>query len=342
VIFNPDRHEPITSAPWSERLARFAIRDIVDESIEAGPPDGTGAYDASVYEGIAGERYALRVLGTEVDWDPGPGNGAGFGDGEVGIALAGGDRERFRAAAPAALEDPWNELLIGAAGVLVAARLLGDEEIARAAIGRLWSTWSFDSKARACFWTQSWDGRSEQFLGFAHGLVGNAYALLTSISLQGLEHQTELLERVVEALERTAIRDGGLVNWLPTLGSSPDDVRVQWCHGAPGVVCALAGTPSHRRLDALLLAAGELTWEAGPVRGGAGLCHATPGNGWAFLKLNRRTRDRKWLARARRFAMHAIEQRTGERGLWSGDLGLALYLRACIEADDRWPLLDTL
>ena len=92
----------------------------------------------------------------------------------------------------------------------------------------------------------------------------------------------------------------------------------------------------------LLLAAGELVWEAGPIRGNAGLCHGTAGNGWAFLKLNRRTRDRKWLGRARRFAMHAIEQRTGERGLWNGDLGLALYLRACIDADDRWPLLDVL
>jgi len=132
------------------------------------------------------------------------------------------------------------------------------------------------------------------------------------------------------------------VNWLPTPGSPADGIRVQWCHGAPGVVCALAGAPSHRRLDALLLAAGELVWEAGPVRGGSGLCHATAGNGWAFLKLNRRTQDRKWLARARRFAMHAIEQRRGERGLWSGDLGLALFLRACIEADDRWPLLDVL
>jgi len=150
------------------------------------------------------------------------------------------------------------------------------------------------------------------------------------------------MERVLDALERTAIREAKLVNWLPTPDSPADGIRVQWCHGAPGVVCALAGAPSQRRLDALLLAAGELVWEAGPIRGNAGLCHGTAGNGWAFLKLNRRTRDRKWLGRARRFAMHAIEQRTGERGLWSGDLGLALYLRACIDADDRWPLLDVL
>jgi hypothetical protein len=340
VIVNPERHEPLTATGWNERLARFAIRDIVDEVLEAGPPED-GEYAASLYQGAAGELYALRALGSEVDWPLGTAHGAGLIDGELGIALVSGDRERFRAAAKEAVDDPWNELCVGAAGVLVAARLLGEDDVARAAIGRLWSTWAFDSKARACLWTQRWDDRSEQFLGFAHGLVGNAYALLSTIRLQSLAHQTELLQRVVEALERTAIRDGKLVNWLPTVGSDGSDVRVQWCHGAPGVVCGLAGAPSHPRLDALLLAAGELAWQAGPVRGGSGLCHATAGNGWAFLKLNRRTRDRKWLGRARRFAMHALEQRTGARGLWSGDLGLALYLRACIDGDDRWPLVDT-
>jgi lantibiotic modifying enzyme len=282
------------------------------------------------------------MLGTEVDWEPGQAAGAGFIDGEVGIALAVGDRERFRAAASACIEDPWNDFCVGAAGAVVAALLLGEENIARAAVGRLWSEWAFDSAARACVWTQRWDGRSEQFLGFAHGLAGNAYALLRAARLQSLDHQTELIQRVVEALERFALRDGNLVNWLPTVGSAPDDVRVQWCHGAPGVVCALAGAPAHRRLDALLPAAGELVWEAGPIRGNVGLCHGTAGNGWAFLKLQRRTREPKWLARARRFAMHAVEQRTGKRGLWDGDLGLALYLRACIDADHRWPLVDVL
>ena len=177
-------------------------------------------------------------------------------------------------------------------------------------------------------------------LGFAHGLAGNAYALLRAAQLQSRAHQTELLDRVVEALERTALRDGALVNWPPEPDTPASKLRVQWCHGAPGVVCALAGAPAHRPLDALLLAAGELVWKAGPRRDEAGLCHGTAGNGWAFLKLHRRTRDRRWLDRARRFAMVAIEQRSGARGLMEGDLGVALYLRACIEVDDRWPLLD--
>jgi hypothetical protein len=337
VIFRPTEHAPLAGGPWDERLANYAIADIVDETLVAGPPE-----EAGVYAGVAGELYALRSLGKDVDWQVGAGDGPGFADGEVGIALVSRDLEHFRAAAPACIADPWNELLYGAGGALVAARLLGEDDVAREAIRRLWSTWAFDSKLRACIWTEEFDDKSRQFLGFAHGVAGNVYALLRAASLQSREHQTELIQRVVETLERTALREGDLVNWLPTLDSPADSIRVQWCHGAPGVVCALAGAPAHRDLDALLLAAGELVWEAGPLRNGAGLCHGTAGNGWAFLKLNRRTRDRKWLERARRFAMHAIEQRRGERSLWEGDLGVALYLRACIDVDDRWPLLDVL
>jgi hypothetical protein len=38
--------------------------------------------------------------------------------------------------------------------------------------------------------------------------------------------------------------------------------------------------------------------------------------------------------------MHAIKQRTGQRGLLEGDIGVALFAKACIDVDDRWPLLD--
>ncbi len=337
MIFRPTEHAPLVGGQWDERRARYAIADIVDETMAAGPPD-----EAGVYAGVAGELYALRSLGKDADWELGAGTGPGFADGEVGIALVARDLERFRAAAPACIADPWNELLYGAGGALVAARLLGDDDVARKAIRRLWSTWTFDSKLRACIWTEEFDGKRRQHLGFAHGVAGNAYALLRAAALQSREHQTELVKRIVETLERTAVRKGNLVNWPPERDTPHAQIRVQWCHGAPGVICALAGAPAHRALDALLLAAGELVWEAGPLRAGAGLCHGTAGNGWAFLKLNRRTRDRKWLERARRFAMHAVEQRSGERGLWTGDLGVALYLKACIEADDRWPLLDVL
>ncbi len=55
-----------------------------------------------------------------------------------------------------------------------------------------------------------------------------------------------------------------------------------------------------------------------------------------------------WLERARRFAMHAIEQVDRERSslgrgrytLFTGDVGVALYLRACLEVDPEFPILD--
>ncbi len=344
MIYRKAEHEALAGRAWDERLARYAIANIVDDAVAAGPPDENLPYSSGIYEGAAGELYALRLLGRDVDWPIGAGDGPGYNDGELGIALVTRDVERFRAAASEAIADDWIELLYGAGGALVGARLLGLDDIARDAIERLWSTWTFDSKLRACIWTQRVPpkGRAGQSLGMAHGFAGNVFALLKAAPLQSKEHQTELMHRVTETLHRTALPERKLLNWPPELGDKPSKLRVQWCHGAPGIVCALAGAPAQRDLDAILIAAGELTWEAGPLRKGGGLCHGTAGNGWAFLKLHKRTRERKWLERARRFAMHAIEQRSGAHGLFEGDLGIALYLRACIEVDERWPLLDFL
>jgi hypothetical protein len=55
-----------------------------------------------------------------------------------------------------------------------------------------------------------------------------------------------------------------------------------------------------------------------------------------------------WLGQARRFAMHSIEhseRMLAEYGhrryfLWTGDLGVALYLRACLLGEAGMPLLN--
>jgi hypothetical protein len=72
------------------------------------------------------------------------------------------------------------------------------------------------------------------------------------------------------------------------------------------------------------------------------------GNGYAFLKLFARTRDEKWLARARAFAMHGIGQvdadaaRYGQLrySLWTGGPGFAIYLWDCIRGAAAFPTLD--
>jgi hypothetical protein len=105
--------------------------------------------------------------------------------------------------------------------------------------------------------------------------------------------------------------------------------------------------PADARLTELLAAGGELTWRAGPLAKGPGLCHGTAGNGFAFLALFARTGDELWLARARAFAMHAAEQveRTraasglGRHTLWTGDLGTAVYLWSCVTGTAVLPML---
>jgi len=100
--------------------------------------------------------------------------------------------------------------------------------------------------------------------------------------------------------------------------------------------------------DALLLDGGRFAWAAGPLTKGSNLCHGTGGNGYAFLKLYRRTNDQIWLDRARRFAMTAIFQYRGAQmvagrgrySLWTGDIGLAIYLWDCITGDPRFPTID--
>ena len=117
---------------------------------------------------------------------------------------------------------------------------------------------------------------------------------------------------------------------------------MQWCDGAPGVItCAGAYLD-----EDLLLAAAELAWRAGPSgeEKGASLCHGTAGTGWAFLKAFGRTQDELWLERARRFAVHALEQarrRPRRYSLWTGDLGVALFAADCIEACTAYPVLET-
>jgi hypothetical protein len=115
------------------------------------------------------------------------------------------------------------------------------------------------------------------------------------------------------------------------------------------MVAALADLPQQsREFDQLLREGGEFTWRAGPLAKGSNLCHGTGGNGYAFLKLHRRLGDPIWLERARFFAMAAMRQcqearrqlGRGRYALWTGDLGLAVYLVDCIRGEPRFPTID--
>jgi hypothetical protein len=252
-----------------------------------------------------------------------------------------------------------NELFVGATGRLAAAHSLAArfptdlrwaEHVQRIATA-LFNAWS-EKRRDVWLWDQIiYDRPTDPYIGPAHGFVGNIAMLLDALTTDD-PRRSDVEQRAISTLSALALRSGDLVNWPVTYGPPSTHAPLQWCHGAPGIICTLSSISQgvDATLDELLLRAGETVWAAGPLRKGSGLCHGTAGNGFAFLKLFRRTGDECWLARARHFAMHATQQLKLEKmafgmpwnSLWTGHLGVALYLAACIEGDDRMPPFDDL
>ncbi|HEU4538921.1 MAG TPA: LanC-like protein [Polyangiaceae bacterium] len=253
-------------------------------------------------------------------------------------------------------DDPSRELMMGAAGTMLPAHWLyrakGEgrwAELYRAGARALAASLAHDAAAGADLWTQNVFGQLVRYLGPVHGFAGNAFALIAGRELLDAGAWAPLAARFARTFEVTARRGPAGANWPAFIGQRPEKpLLVQHCHGAPGMVTGLAGLPEP--IDELLIAAGELTWAAGPLAKGPSLCHGTAGNGFAFLKLFERTRDEAWLARARAFAMHAIaqsERAAAELGrrrysLWTGDLGLACFLSECLRESARFPTFDVL
>jgi len=255
------------------------------------------------------------------------------------------------------LDNPTRELMWGSPGTMLAALFLhartNDDCFAElfATIARtLWSQLEWSPRYDCAYWTQDMYGQRSTYLGAAHGFAATASVLIRGRHLLASPEWMQWQACIENTVRRTATREGDRANWPAWLETRPGHAArllMQLCHGAPGVVVCLGDVPGNG-LDDLLLAGGEAVWHAGPLVKGSNLCHGTAGNGYAFLKLHRRTGSRQWLARARAFAMHAIEQlyiderRVGELrySLWTGDLGLAIYLADCIAGGDRFPTLD--
>jgi len=206
--------------------------------------------------------------------------------------------------------------------------------------------------AGACrLWTQDLYGKRARYLGLVHGFAGHAMALVKGWHWLSREQQKTVTDLMAEMLTATAKHAARGVNW-PADANQPDGAMLcQICHGAPGIVTAFADAPfSTPDFERLLLEGGELVWIAGPVKKGSNFCHGTGGNAYALLKLYRRTRDRKWLHRARAFAMTGITQWRAARAeygrdrytLWTGDPGFAVCLWSCITGDPQFPALDIL
>jgi hypothetical protein len=255
------------------------------------------------------------------------------------------------------LDHPARELMWGAPGTLLAALFLHEHtgetrwaELFRQTAGRLWSQLDWSDEQDCAYWTQDLYGHRSTYLDAVHGFVATASPLIRGRHLLDEPAWAAWEQTIVRTIECTATWHEGQVNWRAWLKLAPGEspkMLMQFCHGAPGFVICLADLPS-TALDPLLIAAGHTVWAAGPLTKGANLCHGTGGNGYTFLKLYRRTGDTMWLDRARAFAMHALAQMAADAAkhghlrfsLWTGDLGVAIYLWHCLHGEAAFPTLD--
>jgi Lanthionine synthetase C-like protein len=375
VLYRPDAFERLTDTPWSEARARDGIAAIVRDADAAcrGPKLFWKAHDwdrwhgtspmKQLYTGSAGVLWALDQLGrrgfVETTLDvrdlaaqnvelfrarpdylkgfklPEPRAGALF-TGETGILLVavrlGNEQyaDDVRRLVQANVDNEAEEIFWGAPGSLLAAAALGD--------GSSWNMLAdalLSRRADNGLWTQRLYGQEYQGLTPPHGLVGIVQAL-------GERAPKEDARRI---LAESAQRENGLANWpprpRPELAGPDGQIRLQWCCGAPGIVIGAADYLD----EDLVLAAAELVWQAGPHgdEKGPNICHGTAGNGYALLKTFERTSDERWLERARRFAMHALEQ--AERmparySLFTGTIGVAIFAADCIDARTQYPIME--
>jgi hypothetical protein len=327
--------------------------------------------DRSLWIGAAGVLWALDRLGASIGesglyetyrLQPDTPDSRGLMMGETGVLLvswrlAPTDEKERRLfdLVDANMRNPENELFHGAPGTMLAA-LHVYETTSETRWRDLWLDCAdavgeqlrLDPELGCRIWIQHRRGRLIRSVGAGHGFASNVRSLLRGVALLGEERTAELERSAAETAATLALRADGLANW-PTAAdpywAEQFPIRAQWCHGAPGLITSLSTLPRESETDQLLADAGELVWRAGPLRKGAGLCHGTAGNGCAFLALHDRFRDERWLERARAFAMHALEQveRSEPRySLWTGDIGVALYLRGCLDGWSGMPVLDVL
>ncbi len=388
VLYERTQFECLIDEPWVSERVEDAIADIVSDADAAFDRDSLWPADEwdgweeplplkSLYAGSAGVIWALDALRrrghAESSLDLAPAalltvelkraapdfaadehyHPAALLCGETGPLLV-----AFRLTSDPALADDLHALVRanvasrtddiswGAPGTLLVALAVGEwtgeprwEEAARETATALRARRGDDG-----LWRQDDDYRG---LGTLHGAAGN------TLALRRFEPDGALARETAAVLSRTAFREGGLANWPGSPRARlarPRDGRIclQWCTGAPGV---LAGAWDYLDED-LMLAGAELIWQAGAHgdEKGHGLCHGTSGNGFALLKAFARTRDERWLERARRFAVHALAQAeriaaaNGRRrySLFTGDVGTALFAAACLDLDTRFPVVDVL
>src|SRR5216683_1084534 len=343
------RHVPLRPAPWDVGIATVAIDEIVSDALThfdeegfwpAHPQDNAKDGHSGFYMGAAGMiwgiDYLQRVGATapRIDFRPvlarllatTQAEMAGYGDystngsflfGDLGTALvamrlapAGAIADLIHERAAINLQLPVRELMWGTPGSMLTCVHMAEmtaeprwQTLFAAQARRLLG--ELEESERGPLWTQDLYGQQRCYLGPVHGYAGNMIPLIRGWDWLTDDQRAQVSDATTRTLVANAWRCEHGVSWPAVAGQEKSPYL---CH----------------------------------------LCHGTGANGYAFLKLHRRTGSPLWLERARAFAMTAIAQcretRTelgrGRYSLWTGDIGLAVYLWDCLKAEPRFPTVD--
>ncbi|CAE7663088.1 Lancl2, partial [Symbiodinium microadriaticum] len=158
-------------------------------------------------------------------------------------------------------------------------------------------------------WPLYYEWHDKCYLGGAHGIAGILHTLV-QLPEELAAAGSDVANLICQSADK--LLDGRFVSGnLPSSLGSDRDRLVQFCHGATGAVPLMLRLASVYKQPRYLQQAQELghvIWRRGLLSTkGLGLCHGTPGNGFAFLGLYRQTRDEVWLNRALHFAVFACE-----------------------------------
>lgn len=371
MIYNPERHEKLTNLDWNENKVLHCIESIFEDSVK----NFNSIENQTMYFGKAGVLFGLLKISKYLDKPLSLDSKKVISEvykaylekpdteeivpslylGEVGILLvkylvnpSEELEEQIFKLVKSNIENPTLEALWAAPGTMIAASWFYEKtmkrewrelfvENAEYLISKL-----KEEKEEDLIWLQDLYGKKVRYTGAGHGYFGNMFGILKNIDLLKSSDKDYVLSHIKMVLDKLAIEEEGAVNWAPVFPKNTEiKPLTQWCHGSPGIINCLKQYPKNDlRVEELLIKGGELVWRAGPLTKGVGICHGTDGNGFAFLQLYKRTGNELWLERARKFAMHCLSQRKNEYSLFTGDIGLALYLIACIEKTDNFPFLD--
>lgn len=232
---------------------------------------------------------------------------------------------------------PVTDWLDGATGegifLLRLAEMSRDERFLAGAVRRgAWLDGVARRDERGCYWPwevgdtphAAWYG-----LSFIPGMAGIGHFLLSLYQATREPRWADLAREAASTLRRQAKPDRGGLNWPDTLDGLEhgEELRCQWCYGAPGVglffvkaheALGPEGTPSYLETAE---AAGETTFQYGDVRHNAVQCHGLAGNGELFLDLYCVGHKPLWIERAHDFAQRAFAYRSHapEGDAWQAD-----------------------